>query len=175
MKWSDVGNWIKSNASDGGKLIGSLITGNVPSAIAAGVAMVSGVTGTNDPEEALNKLKENPELLIKLKEIEFKESDSIRKHIEAMSKLEIESHSITQETIKSGDKAEDRFVRWTRPGQSWLSLGAAIYYALHSESPSVEILLLLLTLPWAYAGLRQIGKGVDSLANVLPKKAIKNG
>ncbi len=174
MNWSDVGNWIKSNASDGGKLIGSLITGNVPSAIAAGVAMVSGVTGTNDPEEALKKLQEKPELFIKLKEIELKEGDSIRRHIEAMAKLDIESHSITQETIKNGDRAEDRFVRWTRPGQSWVSLGAAVYYALYSESPNFEILLLL-TLPWAYAGLRQFGKGIDSLVNALPKKAVKNG
>ena len=32
-----------------------------------------------------------------------------------------------------------------------------------NKEPSVEILLLLLTLPWAYAGLRQIEKGLDTV------------
>ncbi|MCE2029275.1 hypothetical protein [Sessilibacter corallicola] len=170
MKWSNVGKWIKSNASDGGKLIGSLLAGKVPSAVAAGAAIISRVTGTNDPEEALEKLKQDPELLIQLKKIELEEKVSIQNHIEVMEKYEMESHSITQETIRAGDKADDRFVRWTRPGQSWASLIAAFVYIFLHENPTSEVLLLLLALPWAYAGLRQIGKGVDSISNAIPRK-----
>ena len=46
---------------------------------------------------------------------------------------------------------------------SWLSLIVALGYAVGSKAPSLELVALLLALPWAYAGLRQIGKGVDSL------------
>jgi hypothetical protein len=71
-------------------------------------------------------------------------------------------HHETQETVRAGDRAEDKFVRWTRPGQSWVSLIAAITYAFNSATPNWEVLSLLLALPWAYAGLRQIGKGIDT-------------
>lgn len=67
-------------------------------------------------------------------------------------------HQTTQETIRNGDNSDSKVVRWTRPGQSWVSLAAAIYYALATDAPSVEVLLALLALPWTYAGLRQVGK-----------------
>jgi hypothetical protein len=62
MKWSKVGGWLKDNAGTGTALIGSLLTGNVPGAIAAGVSLVSGATGSNDPSEVLAQLQGNPEL-----------------------------------------------------------------------------------------------------------------
>jgi hypothetical protein len=73
-------------------------------------------------------------------------------------------HHETQETVRAGDRAEDPFVRRTRPGQSWVSLAAALAYVFTAAEIDPTILGLLLTLPWAYAGLRQIGKGVDALA-----------
>jgi hypothetical protein len=73
-------------------------------------------------------------------------------------------HRETQETVRAGDRAEDAFVRRTRPGQSWVSLFAALAYVFASTEIDPTILGLLLTLPWAYAGLRQIGKGVDAMA-----------
>jgi len=86
-----------------------------------------------------------------------------------MKRIELEDeqaqHRTTQETIQAGDRAEDVFVRRTRPGQSWISLFAALAYVFVVEVPDVMILGALLTLPWAYAGLRQIGKGVESVTN----------
>lgn len=168
MKWSDVGSWIKDNAGTGASLVGSLLTGNVPGAVAAGVALVSGATGTNDPAKALAALQADPATLVRLKELAVQEEASIRQHIQAMEEARLKDaqaeHEQTQLTIRSGDNAEDPFVRRTRPAQAWLSLVAALVYAFKADSPNVEILLLLLTLPWAYAGLRQIGKGVDALA-----------
>lgn len=174
MDWSSVGGWIKENAGTGAALVGSLLTGNVPGAVAAGVSLVSGATGTDDPEKALQELNGNPEALVKLKELAYQNEASIRQHIENMKRLELEDaqkqHHETQETIRAGDQAEDAFVRRTRPGQSWVSLLAAIAYAFVSDEPDVYILGALLTLPWAYAGLRQVGKGVDSVAGVLKLK-----
>ena len=169
MSWSKVGDWIKDNAGTGAALVGSLLTGNVPGAIAAGVSLVSGATGTDDPVKALAELQGNPEAIARLKELANQENDSIRKHIESMAKIKAEaeqaqladdqhSHEQTQITIRNGDNAESKVVKYTRPGQSWLSLIAAIYYALGMGSPSEAILLLLLTLPFTYAGLREFGK-----------------
>lgn len=57
---------------------------------------------------------------------------------------------------------ETRFVRATRPLQSWVSLLSAIAYVFWSESPSEFVIVSLMALPLAYAGLRQIGKYSDA-------------
>ncbi len=168
MKWNEVGDWIKDNAGSGAALVGSLLTGNVPGAIAAGVSLVSSATGTDDPVRALESLQNNPDSLLKLIELSFKEEDSIREHIRSMKEMELvdaqKSHEQTQKTIQSGDNAEDKFVRRTRPAQSWCSLVAAFAYVFVSGKIDVWVLSALFTLPWAYAGLRQVGKGIDSIA-----------
>jgi hypothetical protein len=132
MTWSDVGGWIKNNAGTGAALVGSLLTGNVPGAVAAGVSLVSTATGTTNPSAALEALHGNPETILKLKELALKNEDEIRKHIQEMTRLKLEDkqkeHSTQQETIKEGDKASDEYVRHTRPmmaRQSWW--GGAIY------------------------------------------------
>lgn len=177
MDWSDVGNWLKKNAGKGATLVGSLLAGNVPGAVAAGVSLVSGATGTDDPATALAELQGNPQALVRLKELAYENEADIREHIRNMKQLELEDaqkqHETTQETIRAADQAEDPFVRRTRPGQSWVSLFAALAYVFVNDQPDIMILGALLTLPWAYAGLRQIGKGVDSLSGRL--KALKGG
>jgi hypothetical protein len=106
---------------------------------------------------------------VKLKELATQEEANIRQHIQAMHLAELADaqaeQTETQNTIRAGDKAEDPFVRRTRPAQSWLSLIAALAYVFTTSEPDVTVLGLLLTLPWAYAGLRQVGKGIDSLTS----------
>lgn len=169
MRWSKVGDWLKENAGAGTALIGSLLTGNVPGAVAAGVSLVGSATGSNDPSEVLAQLQGNPETLLKLKALYYENEASVRQHLETMTRLELEDvqaeHHETQRTIRNGDKAEDKFVRRTRPAQSWISLIAALFYALYNTEPDVMVLGALLTLPWAYAGLRQVGKGIESLTS----------
>lgn len=165
MSWSDVGSWIKDNAGTGTALVGSLLTGNVPAAIAAGVSLVSSATGSDNPNEALAQLQGNPESVVKLKELYYKNEQSIRQHIEMMKRLELEDaqseHEQTQLTIRNGDNAESK-IRWVRPAQSTVSLIAAIAYAFTVDDPSFEVMALLMALPFAYNGLRQIGKWKDS-------------
>lgn len=169
MGWKEVGDWLKNNAGSGAALVGSLLTGNVPGAIAAGVSMVSSATGEATPDKVLAALQGDPATVIRLRELAVQDEQNIREHIRAMAEIEAKDaqaeHHETQETIRAGDRAEDRFVRWTRPGQSWLSLGAAITYVFMKASPDFDILALLLTLPLAYAGLREFGKrgGLKSL------------
>lgn len=166
--WKRVGNWLRDNAGPGAALVGSLLTGNLPGAWAAGVSLVSGATGEANPDKALAAMQNDPGVLLKLRELAVQNDAGIREHIRLMElqrqqDLQAEHHE-TQETVRAGDRAEDRLVRWTRPLQSWVSLLAAIGYGLGSKAPSIELLTLLLALPWAYAGLRQIGKGIDTMA-----------
>jgi hypothetical protein len=176
MEWKDVGQWLKENAGSGAALVGSLLTGNIPGAVAAGVSMIGSATGVATPDAALAALQGNPETLVKLKEIALANDISIREHIRAMTEAELKDrqaeHEQTQLTIRSGDNADDAFVRFTRPGQSWVSLIAALAYVFTNDNPDEWILTLLLTLPWAYAGLRQIGKGVDSMLARKGAKAV---
>jgi hypothetical protein len=167
MEWNAVGDWLKSNAGTGAALVGALLTGNIPGAVAAGVSLVTSATGQATPEAALSQLQNDPASVIKLRELALQNDISIREHIRAMTEAELKDkqaeHRETQETVRAGDRAEDRFVRWTRPAQSWASLGAAFFYVAAKGEPSAEIVLLLLALPWAYAGLRQIGKGLETI------------
>ena len=170
MDWSEVGNWLKGNAGAGASLVGSLLTGNVPGAVAAGVALVSSATGTTDAAKALQSLQNDPATVVRLRELAVQEESSIREHIRLMTEAELKDkqaeHKETQDTIRGGDLAEDVVVRRTRPLQSWASLVAAFAYVFVHEvknDTDVYVIGLLLTLPWAYAGLREIGKGINSL------------
>lgn len=172
MDWKDVGGWLKNNAGTGAALVGSLLTGNIPGAVAAGVSLVSSATGEATPDKALAVLQADPATLLRLRELALQEEASIREHIRAMTEAQLKDeqaeHEQTQTTIRAGDAAEDPFVRRTRPGQSWLSLVAALVYVGYCTAAPQDIdatvLTLLLTLPWAYAGLRQVGKGMETMA-----------
>lgn len=80
MSWGEVGDWIKNNAGKGAALVGSLLMGNVQGAIAAGVSLVSGATGTDDPAQALASLQSDPAALIKLKELYYQNEADVRRH-----------------------------------------------------------------------------------------------
>jgi hypothetical protein len=170
VSWSKVGSWIKDNAGTGASLVGSLLTGNLPAAVAAGVSLVSSATGTDNPNAALEQLQTNPETMVRLKELYYENEQAVRQHLYAMKRLELEDaqkeHETTQSTIQAGDKAEDSFVRRTRPAQSWLSLISAIGYVFVVDTVDPFVLGALLALPLSYAGLRQVGKGFDSFANI---------
>lgn len=170
IKWGDVGNWIKDNAGPGAALVGSLLTGNAAGAIVAGRALVSSATGTNDPEQALLSMQNDPQTVVELRRLALENEADIRKHIEAMERLKLENeqaaHEETQKTIRAGDIVKDKFIRWTRPGQSWLWTFAAIAYVFTADTIDPYILGTMLVQPWSYAGMRQYGKRVDVLAAV---------
>lgn len=167
MKWSDVGNWLKKNAGKGAQLVGSLVTGNVPGAIAAGVSLINGATGTDDPAEALATLQTDPQSMIKLRELYYANEQSVRAHLETMRRLELENeqaeHSETQQTIRAGDAALDERIRWVRPQmakQSWVAtigycLGCFGVQAIAGENLFDWMIATFLSSPaWAYLGLR---------------------
>jgi len=179
MDWSTVGQWIKSNAGPGAALVGSLITGNIPGAVAAGVAMVSSATGTNDPMAALQTLQQDPATVIRLKEIAAADDANVRAHLQSMATLELENkkatlqdaqaeHAQTQDTIRAGDASTDEYVRRTRPKmarESWYIAAAYIVifdalkqYGLFNVGATVELAMILISPAAAYIGFRSMDK-----------------
>ena len=160
--WKDVGAWLSRNGKEGTNLVGSLLTGNIPGAVASAVSWVSGATGYGDPEKALDSLQNNPQALVRLKELSLQNEASIRGHIFEMEKIRLEDeqaqHKETQETIRAGDKADDKFIRWTRPGMSWGSLGLAAAYVINIPDANEMIFYGIMALPYSYMGLRTFDK-----------------
>ena len=172
MNWSDVGSWLKNNAGTGAALVGSLLTGNVPAAVAAGVSLVSGATGTDNPAKALTALQNDPATVLKLRELAVQEESGIREHIRTMEELRLKdeqaAHEQQQLTIRGGDDAEDEYVRHTRPmmaRQSWYATMAYVllFEALKSakvfdSGANWDLAMVLLAPAAAYLGFRSLDK-----------------
>lgn len=172
MDWSNVGSFLKENAAAGVGLVGSLLTGNIPGAIAAGVSMVSSATGTTDPSKALQVLQTDPATLVRLKEIAQQDDVSVREHIRAMAELQAQDAQAAQveqqQTIRAGDVVTDEYVRRTRPRmacQSWYAGAAYIIgfealkaAGLFQAGADVELAMILLAPAGAYLGFRSWDK-----------------
>lgn len=172
MDWKVVGEWLKSNAGAGASLVGSLLTGNLPGAVAAGVALVSSATGESDPTRALAQLQQEPGTMLRLRELAVEEEASIREHIRLMKESELKDqqleHEQTQLTIRGGDNAQDEYVRRTRPQmarQSWYVTAAYVVSMellkaaeVFSMGASMELAMLLMSPAAVYLGLRSVDK-----------------
>jgi hypothetical protein len=172
MNWKDVGDWLKGNAGTGAVLVGSLLTGNIPGAVAAGVSLVSSATGESDPSKALAALQGDPATMIRLRELAIQDEASIREHIRLMEEGRLKDiqaeHEQTQLTIRGGDQAEDEYVRHTRPlmaRQSWyatmgyvLTFEALKYLGVFTGGAEVELAMLLVAPAGAYIGFRTLDK-----------------
>lgn len=172
MNWSDVGNWLKNNAGTGAALVGSLLTGNVPGAVAAGVALVGSATGTNDPAKALAALQGDPATVLKLRELAVQEEASIREHIRTMEEMRLKdeqaAHEQQQLTIRGGDVAEDEYVRHTRPMMARQSWYATMAYVIGFEGlkaldvfkvgASWDLAMIIIAPAAAYLGFRSLDK-----------------
>lgn len=168
VNWSDVGDWLKENSGTGAALVGSLLTGNIPGAVAAGVAMVSSATGHGSPDKVLASLRTDPATVLRLRELAVQDEASIREHMRAMVEMELKdqqaAHAEQQQTIRSGDNAEDLYVRHTRPlmaRQSWYATAAYVIAfeglkatGVFTFGASIELAMLLCAPAAAYLGFR---------------------
>jgi hypothetical protein len=77
MDWKDVGKLIKKSAP----ILGTVFTGNIPSAISAAGALLADKFGgdPDNPNELYERLNNDPETLLKLKEIESENSIELRR------------------------------------------------------------------------------------------------
>lgn len=154
MSWDKVGQFLKQNAGKGVGLVGSLVSGNLPAAVAMGVSMVAEATGSDDPTVALASLQSDPGTIVRLKEIALARQAEINRHIEQTQRQVLEDrqheHSETQLTIRHGDSSEDPYVRRARPQMAKGSLVASFSYVLIClilDSPVQEWVLVTLIGP----------------------------
>lgn len=168
MSWEAVGGWLKKNGGTGAALVGALLTGNAPAAIAAGVSLVSSATGQADPDQVLTALQSDPSTLVRLKELANEDAQNIREHLRLVAEADLKdkqaAHREQQETIRQGDDADDIYVRRTRPRmarQSWYvtAMYVMTFEALHglrvvSSGANWELAMILAAPAMAYLGFR---------------------
>ena len=170
--WGKVGQWLKGNGSSLLGLAGAVATGNVPAGVAAVASLVSEATGESDPVAALRRLQTDPSTLVRLEELARQKEEDIRVHHRELLRMELEdqqlAHREQQDTIRSGDNAEDDYVRRTRPLMARQSWYATVGYVLGFESmkafglvtvgAEVELAMLLVAPAGAYIGFRTFDK-----------------
>jgi hypothetical protein len=162
MNWSDVGSWIEKYAGPVAAVVGTMVGGPVPAAVAAGVKIITEATGKGDPAGALEQLQKDPETVAKLQELANASKQANLAHIEKMAEVSAQdaqaSQSETQKTIRAADAATDTYVRHTRPNQSYGYTAAAIAYpfACLALGAHIEPLILgtLMAYPVTYLGAR---------------------
>ena len=133
------------------------------------VEQVSGLGLTASQQEAavsdqLARITD-PAALVELQKLKVEmEKEQTRRQELTLQDKQSEQHE-TQETIRSGDTANDEYVRHTRPlmaRQSWQV--TAIYVVLftilkgfgYGDGPDLDMVLLLISPAWAYLGLRTL-------------------
>lgn len=93
-RWKEVGTKI----ADMAPMLGTLVGG--PAGTAVGALIASTLGTANTPEAILEKLKSDPEVAIKLKQLEADERDSMRKHILGMAQAELADQQQARTTHK---------------------------------------------------------------------------
>ena len=105
MSWEKIGKTIGQVAPMLGTLLAPA-TGGASLAIGAMVASVLGVENT--PEAIDLHLQQNPDALLKLKELEYKEQDSLRTQVLALAKLEADKYSKAHDTYQVKNDMADK-------------------------------------------------------------------
>lgn len=131
MSWDSVKEFLGSSAP----VVGALLGGPAGGAVGG---LVASWLGVEDKAEAvMRKLQTDPEALARIQEMEVQERMQLRQLQFEQAKLAItdkqHQHEQQQETIRSGDNAEDEYVRRTRPKIARRSFVAGAAYVLIFE------------------------------------------
>lgn len=103
MEWKDIGSMIGKAAPMLGTLLAPA-TGGASLAIGALISSALGVENT--PDAIAAELKNNPDALLKLKELEFKENDSLRSQVLELAKLDAQKVASVNDTMQVEAKSE---------------------------------------------------------------------
>ncbi|RJK86163.1 hypothetical protein [Vibrio cholerae] len=150
--------------------ISSLFGGNdTASKVADAVEAVDGALGMNKGQKQIALTRElqsfPPEALVDLERIKVEMEREITRRQELALQDKQAEHHETQETIRAGDKAEDPYIRKTRPLMARQSLWATVLYCFVFEFLKAKgmgtgadpyIAGLLSAPAWTYLGLRTL-------------------
>jgi len=147
-------------------LFGGSETANKVADMVQSVDSVFGDNKAGAQIELANQMQKlPPESLVELERIKVEmEKEITRRQELALNDKQAQQHE-TQETIRSGDKAEDPYIRTTRPLMARQSMWATILYCFLMEGLhafdygvgiDVAVAAMLSTPAWAYLGLRTL-------------------
>lgn len=133
--WDEIKDIIGSAAP----LLGSMVGGPLGGSLGTLIADKLGVE--DNPESILNKLRTDPDALVKIKQMESDERQQLRelkfKETQLQSKERMHEHETTQNTIQTGDTAEDPYVRHTRPKMARWSFYVGCTYTILMEFATI--------------------------------------
>ena len=144
------------------RAISALLGGNT-AAVKAAVKVADAVevahrelVTTDAKQAAVNQVLEampaEQKLELETLRVQFEKDLTERAKIAAQDRQA--DHHETQDTIRKGDTATDKVVRWSRPLMALTSCGSASYYLITTPSPDLTVATLLLGLAATYMGLR---------------------
>ncbi len=151
-------DWLKKLAGYAPDIAAAVMTGGTSLAVTGlrilGKELLGNEAATeSDVAQAIQGA--TPEQLVELQRVnnEFK-----LEVLRAQNQDKQSEHETTQKTIMNGDNSDSVIVKLTRPLHATASLGYCFYYIQTKDTVDVMIVSALLALPFAYSGLRQLGK-----------------
>lgn len=141
MNWEELGKTIGEVAP----MLGTLLAPATGGASVAIGAMVSSVLGVeNTPEAVEAELRTNPDALLKLKELELKEADALRKQVIDLAQMENEkyktAHSSYQVKNDMADKVALQIITSNLPLIGLLVvLNVSIVYLMEDNATLIAI------------------------------------
>lgn len=122
MNWKEVGKKIAKAAP----MLGTALGGPMGGALGGIVASAFGVE--NDPTAVMQAINKDPEILVKLKDIELKNEQHLRDHLFRMTEAELkgvaDARNLQVEALKQDDKFSKRFLYYLT---IFWSVAAAFY------------------------------------------------
>lgn len=150
MEWSDVGRVIGKAAP----VLGSILVGNIPGAIAGAASLVSSELGCEPTPESVNAaIQADPQALVKLKELEVRKLEILTQYNVQVAQAQTAQFQAESQRI---GQAQSREITLAQAGHkaSWgtsvvsvivtVMFGVMLYVVVGQSGPVSEAALLLL-------------------------------
>lgn len=114
MDWSDIGSFVGKAAP----LLGSVLTGNIPGAIASAGTLLASAFGCDPTPDAIHQaILQSPDAAVKLAQIEADNREHLASIQASVETAEINASTATVQSVNATLQAEAN-------GQSWLQRNA---------------------------------------------------
>jgi hypothetical protein len=171
-------DWLKKLKEYAPDIAAAVVTGgaSIPASVAKAVSKSLGSTVNDQTDLAVAIGGATHEQMLALKQ---ENNNFVLEQMRLQLNDIQSSHHETQETIRSGDNATDERIRWVRPEMAKQSWTATIAYCIgclgvkaitDADVFNFNIAMIIAAPAYAYFGLRQIGKGIDSYTGKVTQK-----
>ncbi len=152
MSWSDVGNFLKGSLP----VLGTALLGPAGGVIGGLVSSALGGDENGTPNDVMNKLKQDPSMLLNFK---LRELETNKDVLIAYEQAKVQQLKIVNETMRNESNSNDGFVRRWRP-----------FYG-YAVAISWFVQMTGFTIMFVYTSI----KSPENLANVVQQFAVLSG